>query len=81
MERADLNGLVRTLRDDGSLREEITYEHGIRHGPYRDYWSSGLLSCEGQYAHGVQEGEWRFYSPDGSLREVIRFTGGREVGD
>jgi antitoxin component YwqK of YwqJK toxin-antitoxin module len=81
MERSELHGLVRTFRDDGSLLEEITYEQGVRHGPYWDCWSSGRLSCEGRYVHGVQEGEWRFYGPDGSLREVIRFAGGREVGD
>jgi antitoxin component YwqK of YwqJK toxin-antitoxin module len=56
-----------------------TYEHGIAHGPYRDYWSNGVLACEGQYVNGVQEGEWRFYNLDGSLAEVLQFKGGREV--
>jgi antitoxin component YwqK of YwqJK toxin-antitoxin module len=76
-----LNGLVTTLRGDGSRLSETTYEQGVPHGPYRDYWSNGELSCGGQYVHGVQEGEWRFYSPEGELREVIRFEGGREVVD
>ena len=76
-----LHGLVTTFRDDGSLLAETTYEQGVRHGTYRDYWSGGRLSLEGQYVHGVREGEWRFYDPDGSLREVIRFEGGREAVD
>jgi antitoxin component YwqK of YwqJK toxin-antitoxin module len=74
-------GLVATFRDDGSRLEETTYQRGVAHGPHRDYWSNGLLACEGQYVNGVQEGEWRFYNPDGTLREVIRFEGGREVVD
>ncbi len=73
------DGRIITYRDDGSLLEEVTYEQGVRHGPYKDYWSNGNLACEGEYDHGVQEGEWRFYSPNGTLRDVIRFRGGREV--
>jgi len=75
------DGVVTTFREDGSRLEEKTYHRGVAHGPYRDYWSNGLLACEGQYVRGVQEGEWRFYNPDGTLREVIRFEGGREVVD
>jgi antitoxin component YwqK of YwqJK toxin-antitoxin module len=48
-------------------------------GPYRDYWSTGGLACEGQYLDGLQQGEWRFYNRDGSLRERILFSRGREV--
>jgi antitoxin component YwqK of YwqJK toxin-antitoxin module len=48
-------------------------------GPYRDYWSDGVLACDGQYRDGVQDGVWRFYDRDGTPREVIRFSGGHEV--
>ena len=75
------DGVVATFREDGSRLAETTYHGGVAHGPYRDYWSNGLLACEGRYAGGVQDGEWRFYSPDGTLREVIQFEGGREVVD
>ena len=74
------HGLVTTVRPDGSRLTETTYEHGIAHGPYRDYWPDGLLACEGQYVNGLQEGEWRFYNPDGTL-VVIQFEGGQEVVD
>jgi len=70
---------VSTFRDDGSLLAETTYERGVRHGPYRDYWSNGRLACEGQYVGGVQEGEWRFYHQDGSIMQILWFEGGREV--
>jgi antitoxin component YwqK of YwqJK toxin-antitoxin module len=75
------DGLTRTFREDGSLLAETTYQGGCRHGPFRDYWSNGQLACEGVYVDDVQEGEWRFYHPDGSLREVVQFRGGREVVD
>ncbi|HMC90237.1 MAG TPA: hypothetical protein VKI17_11855 [Gemmataceae bacterium] len=81
MDESVPHGLVTTFRDDGSRLAETTYQGGVAHGPYRDYWSNGLLACEGLYANGSQEGEWRFYNPDGTLREAIWFDGGREVVD
>lgn len=75
------DGVAATFRDDGSRLAETTCHGGVARGPYRDYWSNGLLACEGRYASGAQEGEWRFYNPDGTLREVILFEGGREVVD
>jgi antitoxin component YwqK of YwqJK toxin-antitoxin module len=72
---------VTTYRDDGSLLAEETYDRGVLHGPYRDYWSNGVVSLEGQYADGQQEGEWRFYNEDGSLREKLYFERGREIID
>lgn len=69
-------------REDGSLLLEITYSHGVAHGPYRDYWSNGRASLEGQHADGLQEGEWRFYDRDtGELKEVLQFVAGEEVMD
>jgi hypothetical protein len=69
-------------KDSGLVHLEITYDRGVAHGPYRDYWPNGLVSLEGQYVRGVQEGEWRFYDDEtGELREVLRFEGGREVID
>lgn len=47
MAKPILHGLVNTFRDDGSLLGEITYERGVRHGLYRDYWSNGRPSLEG----------------------------------
>jgi len=79
MEEPMLHGLVSTFREDGSLLAEVSYDQGVRHGPYRDYWSNGRVSLEGQYAGGLQEGEWRFYNPDGSLWEILRFEVGREI--
>jgi antitoxin component YwqK of YwqJK toxin-antitoxin module len=74
------DGLIATFRDDGSKLAEATYERGVLHGPYRDFWSHGGVSLEGRYVHGLQEGEWRFYDRDtGKLREVLQFHGGREV--
>jgi hypothetical protein len=39
MEKPTLDGLVTTFREDGSRLAETTYEQGVPHGPYRDYWS------------------------------------------
>jgi len=76
------HGRCVAYREDGSLLLEMTDEHGVAHGPYRDYWSSGRVSLEGQHVNGLQEGAWRFYDRDtGELREVLQFVAGREVID
>jgi len=41
------DGLVTTFRDDGSKLAEATYERGVLHGPYRDFWSHGGVSLYG----------------------------------
>ena len=76
------HGRCVAYRGDGALLLEITYEHGVAHGPYRCFWSSGFVGTEGQYVNGLQEGEWQFYDRDsGELQEVIRFEAGREIVD
>lgn len=76
------HGRCVTYRPDGRLHVEITYAHGVAHGPYRDYWLNGGVSLEGEYRNGLQEGDWRFFNrDDGTLRETIRFVGGKEVMD
>jgi len=76
------DGGVTTYRPDGSVLAEATYAGGILHGPYRDFWSNGRVSLEGQYLDVQQDGEWRSYDQGtGEVREVLRFVGGREVGD
>jgi hypothetical protein len=37
MDESIKDGVVTSFRDDGSLLAEVTYERGVRHGPYRDY--------------------------------------------
>lgn len=75
-------GGVTTYRPDRSVLAEATYAGGILHGPYRDFWSNGRVSLEGQYRDGQQYGEWRSYDQGtGEVREVLRFVGGREVGN
>lgn len=76
------DGACVAYRDSGSLLLEMTYERGVAHGPYRDYWSDGRVATEGQYVGGVQEGEWRFHDQrPGQPPEVLRFAAGREVVD
>ena len=76
------HGRCVAYREGGSVLLEITYEHGVAHGPYRDFWLNGLVSLEGQHVNGLREGEWRLYDRDtGRLKEVLHFAAGREVVD
>lgn len=73
------DGRYTVLREDGRPLLEITYRQGVVHGTYVDFWSSGKVACEGQYQDGTPDGMWHYYSPDGTLREVIRFKDGKEI--
>lgn len=71
------NGNLRRLeRFRGShIRTTHFYETGIRK-------SSGKarLRYEGEYLHYYYHGKWKYFNPDGSLREVIEYKNGEEVG-
>ena len=73
------HGQAIVFREKNLKLLEIMYQHGVPHGPYRDYWSNGGLASEGNFKEGKHHGVWRFYRTDGTLREEILFEEGREV--
>jgi hypothetical protein len=79
LETTSPDGLVTSYRPDGAVLSEAATVGGVRHGPYRDFWSDGGLACEGQYRDGLQDGEWTFYNLDGTRSEIVRFEAGREI--
>ncbi|MEI3419701.1 MAG: hypothetical protein V8R91_00795 [Butyricimonas faecihominis] len=50
---------------DGTLRTEIAYRKGLRHGTAKFYYNTGHLFCEGRYKNGRQTGKWRYYKVTG----------------
>jgi antitoxin component YwqK of YwqJK toxin-antitoxin module len=73
------HGQYTAADEHGRIVLEITYDHGVVHGPYRDFWTNGKVASEGQFQEGQKEGIWHYYNPDGTFRELVEFKAGREV--
>ena len=50
---------------DGTVRAEIEFRKGVRHGAAKFYYSTGHLWCEGRYKKGLHSGKWRYYKVTG----------------
>ena len=68
------NGLIAGYKEffpDGTLRTEIAYRKGVRHGTAKFYYNTGHLLCEGRYKNGRQAGKWRYYKVTGEKRDDL----------
>lgn len=63
----------RELFEDGTLKAELEYNKGIRHGNARFYYSTGHLLCEGKYKKGQRKGNWQYYLVTGETDKKIKF--------
>lgn len=59
---------------DGTLRLEMEYRRGKRHGNARMYYSTGHLFCQGKYKKGKRYGTWQYYKVTGEQDRKIKFT-------
>lgn len=50
---------------DGTLRAEIEFRRGVRHGIAKFYYNTGHLFCEGRYKKGHHTGKWHYYKVTG----------------
>ena len=50
---------------DGTVRAEIEFRKGVRHGTAKFYYGTGHLWCEGRYKKGLHSGKWRYYKVTG----------------
>ena|ERR1700694_3718813 len=73
------HGRYKVPRENGQPLLEITYDQGVVHGPYLEFWSNGRVATEGQFHEGMQEGIWHFYHKDGTFSEIIHFKQGKEM--
>lgn len=67
-------GSYREYFPDGTLRIELEYRKGKRHGNARMYYSTGHLFCEGKYKKGNRNGVWQYYKVTGERDRKIKFT-------
>jgi hypothetical protein len=73
------HGPFTCIDNTGRIILEITYENGLAHGHYADFWANGHVACKGVYMKGKQHGNWYYFNKDRSLSEIIYFDNGLEI--
>lgn len=58
---------------DGTLKTELEYNKGVRHGDARFYYSTGHLLGEGKYRKGKRTGTWKYYLVTGELEKKLKY--------
>lgn len=65
--------LYKEFFQDGTLKMEMEYNRGVRHGEVRFYYSTGHLLGEGKYRKGRRTGTWKYYRVTGELERKMKF--------
>ncbi|MEM8709784.1 MAG: toxin-antitoxin system YwqK family antitoxin [Planctomycetota bacterium] len=63
------------------LREEGSYQDGVRHGAWRAWRSDGSLRWVGNYDGGLRDGLWESYGLLGRLERELQYEAGSRHGD
>lgn len=58
---------------DGTLKMELEYNRGIRHGEAHFYYSTGHLLGEGRYKKGKRTGTWKYYRVTGEVEKKLKY--------
>ena len=70
------NGKITAYKEffsDGTLKTELEYNRGLRHGEARFYYSTGHLFGEGKYKKGRRTGTWKYYKVTGEIEKKLEF--------
>ncbi|HVU56360.1 MAG TPA: tetratricopeptide repeat protein [Puia sp.] len=66
---------------NGKIDVIAAYKDGKLDGPYKKYYSSGLVKMEGAYQGGNQIGDWKQYHPNGQLKSIQHFVNDKSEGE
>ena len=88
------HGIWKKFDTSGVVVESIIYSkgvkngegiidiEGIKQGPWKEYYSEGILRAEGKYENGARVGKWKFYHLNEKLEQVgVYRKGGKPHGD
>ena len=65
------HGLYLAYHNNGKVKSEGYYAHGLEHGQWCDYHSNGRPAAKGRYQDGVEVGTWQFWSEDGTPEDDV----------
>ncbi|WLD11700.1 toxin-antitoxin system YwqK family antitoxin [Planctellipticum variicoloris] len=56
-------------RENGSIESEVSFENGVKSGPFVDYYPNGRIECRGAMNGNVYDGEIEYLNEDGTLNK------------
>jgi antitoxin component YwqK of YwqJK toxin-antitoxin module len=62
-------GVALSFHEDGSLKSETEYQHGLKWGLERYWFGPNRLQSEAELQRGVLHGKERLWHPNGKLKE------------
>jgi TonB family protein len=76
LDNLQLNGKLECYNLDGSERILAQYKNGSKEGSVKLFTVKGKPIFDGTYQKNLRRGIWTYFYPNGSKRQVIKFTGG-----
>lgn len=74
------HGVWRGYYEDGTLKDESSYELGKKHGMWKTFYPSGKPKSEGAYQHDVEHGRWLAWHENGQKSFEGVFENGKRQG-
>lgn len=71
-----LYGVTQEFYENGKLKLEEEYVHGVRNGFYKSYYENGGIKVSGFYMNDKRTGEWKQHYENGQVGEVGNFEEG-----
>ena len=76
------HGEYRRWYGDGeTLRESVTYEGGVKHGPYVYYYPSGQVLEQGTHQYGLKQGRFSSFHKTGAIHIEGEYVDNKRSGD
>jgi len=76
----DFTGTWTIRREDGTVKEQMEVENGLRHGKFVTWHEEGTKMSEGYYQHGKPNSKLTLWYPNGLKRDETSYKDGLEHG-
>lgn len=73
------NGVAYELFDDGRVYHETSYQGGLPHGYWRDWYPNGQMKFESECSDGLRHGRTTRWYSDGSVQFSAEYEFGIET--
>ncbi|HEX8562242.1 MAG TPA: toxin-antitoxin system YwqK family antitoxin [Flavobacterium sp.] len=75
-----LDGVRSVYFPDGKIAEETHYKNGLKHGPYKNYTTTGVALEEVTYVNGEIDGVGIYRDPNGAIASKGPYVNGLKKG-
>lgn len=79
-EQGRKHGLQKAYWENGNLKGEYEWNHGIAHGTIREYSENGKIAKVGRFSDGLQDSTVTNYYSDGQIESTSEYLGGQANG-